>query len=263
MSVRRRLSEKPAVSPRTDVASSGRAGRSRSKYEHYLFVVSALVMTVSVLALLNAYFHFYNASSYSASQVGVSSPYLLAAYLGIFLTIVFSPVPDYLLLPVYGFLSSVGLLNPVVTFLVCLAGAVVPIEYVCGRFAARPLLLKGLSYFRITEQDIKVADDWLVEHGKFSIFISTFIPFFYSVASLAAGTLRMGAAAFLLDSAVGFGVRYAALEYLGYYGIYVFTSSFDYSQRALFSALLILSFVYAAIYLVGTFRPPSRAVSAS
>jgi membrane protein DedA with SNARE-associated domain len=169
-----------------------------------------------------------------------------------FISIVFSPVPDYFLVPAYGYLSLIGLFNPYYTFLVCLVGAVFPVEYVCGRFAARPLLLKVMSVLRISEKNVEAADKWLVEHGLFSIFISTFIPFFYSVISLAAGTLKMKSVAFLVSSAAGFGLRFVFLEGVGYYSIYIFTASFCNSQRTLFSLLLILSSIYAALYLVRT-----------
>jgi membrane protein DedA with SNARE-associated domain len=220
------------------------------KYWHYLFVISILIVLLSVLALLNAYFHLINVSSYNINDKGVSSPFLLVGYLGMFINLAISPVPDYFLVPAYGFLSSIGLFNPYYTFLVCLLGALFPIEYACGRLAARPLLLKALSVLRISEKNIEMADKWLLEHGKFSIFISTFIPFFYSVTSLAAGTLKMNSVAFFLSSSAGFGLRFVFLECVGYFSIYIFTASFDYSQRTLFSLLLILSSIYAAFYLL-------------
>jgi membrane protein DedA with SNARE-associated domain len=220
------------------------------KYWHYLFVISILIISLSVLAHLNAYFHLINVSSYNINKEDVSSPFSLAGYLGMFISMAFSPLPDYFLVPAYGYLSLIGLFNPYCTFLVCLVAAVLPIEYVCGRLAARPLVLKIMSFLRISEKSIETADKWLVEHGKFSIFIATFIPFFYSAISVAAGTLKMKSVAFLLSSAVGFGLRFVFLEGVGYYSIYIFTASFDYSQRTLFSLLLILSSVYATLYLV-------------
>jgi membrane protein DedA with SNARE-associated domain len=222
------------------------------KYWHYLFVISILIISLSFLALLNAYFHLINVSSYNINQESVSSPFLLAGYVSMFISVAILPVPDYFLVPAYGYLSSIGMFNPYLTFLVCLVGALFPIEYACGRLVAKPLLLKVLSLFRISEKNIETADEWLVEHGRFSIFISTFIPFFYTVASLAAGTLKMNVVEFFLASSAGFGLRFAFLECVGYYSIYVFTASFDYSQRTLFSLLLILSSVYAALYLVRT-----------
>jgi membrane protein DedA with SNARE-associated domain len=208
---------------------------------------------LSALALLNAYFGFANISSYDINQEGWS-PFSLAGYLGMFISIAFLPIPDYFLLPSYGSLSSLGVFDPYTTFLVCLIAAILPIEYLPGRFAGRPLLLKGLSYFGISEKTLESAEKWLVEHGKFSIFISTFIPFFYTVTSLAAGVLKMNAVKFLLATAAGFGLRYAFLEFIGYNSIFIFTASFDYSQRALIALLLILSSLYVALYLLGNLR---------
>ena len=128
-----------------------------------------------------------------------------------------------------------------------------------GRLAARPLLLKGpvlrSAFLRRTSK--WQIDGW-PNHGKFSIFISTFIPFFYSVTSLAAGTLKMNAGRFFLASTAGFGLRFIFLEYIGYFGIYIFTASFDYSQRTLFSSAPDSVFVYAVLYLVGTLRSTHR-----
>jgi membrane protein DedA with SNARE-associated domain len=223
------------------------------RFRHNFFVISLLLIILCVFAFLNAYLNFLNISSYSIDQQ-VLSPFLLAGYLGMFITVAFLPIPDYLLLPAYGSLSSLGVFDPYATFLVCLAAAVLPVQYLPGRFAGRPLLLKGVAYFGISERSIESAEKWLVEHGKFSIFISTFIPYFYTVTSLAAGVFKMNAGKFLLASAAGFGLRYAFLEFIGYNGIYIFTASFDYSQRALIVLLLILSSLYALYYLLGDVR---------
>jgi membrane protein DedA with SNARE-associated domain len=215
------------------------------KYWHYALVGSVLVLSVSALALVNAYLHLYSTPSYS----GISPALLVAGYTSMFLAIFASPIPDYFLVPIYGYLSSIGLFNPVATFLICMVASVLPIPYLAGRLAGRPLLLRGLSYFHIREKDVKAADDWLIEHGPFSIFISTFIPFFYTVASLGAGTLKMNALRFMVLSVAGFGIRFAFLMYIGYSSIEIFTSTFDYSQRALFLLLLAASASYVVGYM--------------
>ena len=215
------------------------------KHWHYLFVASGLAISVSFLALLNAYLDLYNVSSYS----GIPSSLLVAGYLGMFLAMFASPIPDYLLVPIYGYLSSIGVFNPFVTFSICMVAAVIPIPFFAGKFAGRALLLKGLSYFRVSEKDIRTADDWLLEHGRFSIFTSTFIPFFYTIASLAAGTLKMKTGSFMLLSIAGFGIRYAFLEYVGYSSIGLFTATFDYSLRDVFFLILIVSSIYLVVYV--------------
>lgn len=227
------------------------------KYWHYIFIVALLAVLLSALALANAYLHLIVISPYATKQSDNSSSLVLPGYVGMFLSLALSPVPDYFLVPAYGYLSTIGVFNPYYTFLVCLLGALLPIEYLCGRFAARPLLLKALSFMRISPDRLQTTDKWLMEHGKFSIFISTFIPFFYSVASIAAGTLKMNAAEFFLSSTAGFALRFIFLEAAGFYGIYIFTASFDYEQRDLFILLLLLSSVYVAVHLLRVWKKPS------
>ena len=235
---------------KTVLGFKGGTNERPDKNWHYLFVISILTMFLSVLVLLNAYFHFVTISPYNVNHSNLATTLLLSGYFAMFINIALSPVPDYFLVPLYGFLSSIGIFNPYTTFLVCLAGALLPIEFACGRLAARPLLLKVMSYSRISETDLEEAEKWIAAHGRFSIFISTFIPFFYSVVSLAAGTLKMSAEEFFGASTVGFALRFIFLEAVGYFSIYIFTASFDYSQRTLFFILLILSSAYIILYFV-------------
>jgi membrane protein DedA with SNARE-associated domain len=232
--------------------SSGSEAEELHRYWHYIFVLSILASVISGLALLNGRYGFIDITSYDVSHTEISSSVLFAGYAGMFFAMAILPIPDYTLVPVYGFLCSIGVFDPFTTFIVCLLAALFPPEYVCGRLAARPLLLKGLRYFGISENDIQVAERWLTNHGQFSIFIATFIPFFYSVASLAAGTLKMRVARFFLDSAAGFGLRYAFLEYVGYTSVYVFSASFDNSHAAVFAGVLVACSTYVAVHLVRT-----------
>jgi membrane protein DedA with SNARE-associated domain len=205
---------------------------------------------LSVLGLLNGYYRFVTVTPYSVNTNDTSSMLVLPGYLGMFVTIVFSPMPDYFVVPLCGLLCSLGFFNPYLTFLACLLGALVPIEFLCGRLAARPVLLKIMSVLHISVSRLDAADKWIVDHGKFSIFIATFIPFFYSVVSLAAGTLKMSVTEYMLSSTAGFGLRFIFLEAIGYYSIYVFNASFDNAQRNVFLALLIVSSAYAVFHTV-------------
>jgi membrane protein DedA with SNARE-associated domain len=245
---------------RTLAGPGERSGRLR-KLRYYLFITSIVVAFLAALALLNAYLQFLDLPSYDMGQGGISSEILLAGYVGMFLIIMLSPVPDYFTVPAYGSLAALGVFDPFLTFLVCLAGAIVPVTYLPGRYAARPLLLKGVAYFGISEKALTTSERWLEEHGRFSIFIATFIPFFYSVAGMAAGMLKMSFGKFMLASAAGYGLRFVVLEFVGYSSIEVFTASFDYSQRYLIMVVLVLAVLYAVVFLVrsrGSMRWGSR-----
>lgn len=235
------------------LASRGEIDGPARRLGSYLFIVSLIVIILASLALLNAYYHFVNISSYNIEPSGRSS-ILFASYAGMFISIALSPIPDYFLMLAYGSLSSIGIFDPYITFLVCLIAAVLPIEYLAGRLAGRPLMFKVVSYSGFSEKGIKTAEGWLEEHGGFAIFIATFVPFFYSVVALVAGTLKMNMVKFLMASTAGFGLRFATLELIGYEGIFIFTASFAYSQRYLIALILVLSSLYAVLYLIGRKR---------
>lgn len=121
------------------------------------------------------------------------------------------------------------------------------IEYIGGRFAGRPILLRALSYFNIKEKDIESADRWLTRHGPFSIFISTFVPYFRNVASLAAGVLGMNAGYYTITSLAGYSIRAVLLLYFGYLGMDSPTPSFDYSHRLLLTVAVSTALLIAAL----------------
>ena len=217
------------------------------KYWHYGLTIAVILAILSLIALLNGYYHFYSLRSYHEEKISIPLGDMLAGYLGIFLSILILPIPDYVLLPFYGYLSSIGLFNFFLVLVSCLAGAVAPIEFLLGYYAGSRLLRKILDHLKIPVDRLDIATDWVISHGNFSVFLSTFVPFFYSAASFSAGTLRMKFSSFMIVSTLGFFLRYVGLELIGYYSILVFTPEYDYRYRYVFTAVLIssLSFVIA------------------
>jgi membrane protein DedA with SNARE-associated domain len=222
-----------------------------SKYWHYYLVVSVLTLSMSITLLMNGFLHFLNLSSGYTDEKAIFRPFSVFGYGGIALAVMFFPLPDYIIVPFFAYLSSVGEFNVwdiygvSVLSMVFLMSAI----YAAGRLATRPIVLKILSYFRLKEEDIEAADKWVMKHGTFSIFIATFIPYFKTVTSLAAGTLKMNYLSFLISNIAGFGIRFLFLVYIGYYSIFVLTPQLDYSLRWLFLLLILVSAGYIGSYL--------------
>lgn len=233
----------------SEVTQGSHAGRKMHKKWHYALIISVGIFAITVTAILNGYLRFINISSYSYGGSSLPLAHLLGGYIGIFVLRLL-PIPDFITLPLIGYLSSVGIFNPEIAFLAALAGAVVPFEYFAGRYAARPLLLKSIRWAGVKEENVKIAEDWIFSHGPFSIFVSTFIPYFYSAVALAAGMLRMKFVPYFLSTVAGFGIRYALLEAVGYYGIYVLTPEYDYTHRTALFAILLISLVIISIYII-------------
>ncbi|MDG7052153.1 MAG: VTT domain-containing protein, partial [Nitrososphaerota archaeon] len=131
------------------------------------------------------------------------------------------------------------------------------IRYFGRRFGGWALILKALSYGAINENDIEVADRWLARHGPFSIFMSTFVPYFRNVTSLAAGTLKMNAGYYAISNLVGYFLRALFLLYLGYTGLDVLTPSFDYRYRLplLFTAVFMALMIAMTALMMYEIRP--------
>ncbi len=221
------------------------------KYSHNIFVIATIGLIISVLGLTNGYLHYLNYANYYSDEIRIFGPFYYMGYLGIFIVVAFAPLPDYLILPFYGYLSSLGDFNIYIAFLVSVLSMLflTGIEYAGGRLAGRLLLLKVLSYFGIKEKDISAADDWITNHGMFSIFIATFIPYFKNVTSLAAGTLKMRAPDFFMANFAGFSLRFSALMYVGYASVNVFRPSFDVRFRGLLYLIGIFSIAYILLYI--------------
>ncbi|WP_297217083.1 DedA family protein [Thermoplasma sp.] len=247
------LKEKVVVSARSLILKVNPTGdQELGKYAYYGFIFSLLILFASVVALTNAYIHYVNISSYYSYERKILSPFSLTGYEGMFFVVAFAPLPDYLIIPFYGYLSSIGEFNIFAAFFVSVLAMLfeMGIEYAGGRLAGRAILLKALSYFKITERDLEAADKWIQDHGPFSIFVATFIPYFKNVTSLAAGTLKMNAPWFFLSNFAGFAIRFGLLIYIGYSGIYVLTPSFDYEHRLAIAILGVISLLYLIAYLI-------------
>lgn len=240
-----------------EIANSNPIEMRMHKSWHYTLITAVGILAVSVTGILNGYLNFVNISSYSHVDVSIPFPHLLGGYIGIFI-IRLLPIPDFITLPLIGYLSSVGIFNPGIALLAALAGAVVPFEYFAGRYAARPVLLKSIRLAGVKEENIKIAEDWIISHGTFSIFISTFIPYFYSAVALAAGMLKMKFIPYFLSTVAGFGIRYALLEAAGYYGVYILTPEYDYTHRRVLFVILSISLATIAIYIIRSIRYLNR-----
>ncbi len=214
-----------------------------SEYFYYIATIAIIGIVISTIGITNSYFHYLNYENYYSSEVKVFSPFYYLGYLGIFIIIAFAPPPDYLIVPFYGYLAALSYFNVYLVFIVSVIAMMflIAIEYFGGRFAGRPLLLRVLSHVDITEKDISVADDWISNHGIFSIFVATFVPYFKNVTSLAAGTLKMNSAKFFATNAAGFSLRFSILLYIGYEGINVFLPSFDVQFRPVLYLIAISS----------------------
>ncbi|MCW6169176.1 MAG: DedA family protein [Thermoplasmatales archaeon] len=185
----------------------------------YIQILLIIAIILSSISIANGFLHFINPNiNLRNLSFGVFEPVYLLGYLGMFILVAFAPLPDYIIVPFYGYLAFAGIFNVYATLFVSVGAMLFlsVIEYFAGRYAGRALLLKGLSAFKIHEEDLMLADLWIEKHGTFSIFLSTFVPYIKTVIALAAGTLKMNFTKFLISNFLGYFIRFVVLLYIGY-----------------------------------------------
>ncbi|WP_449462865.1 hypothetical protein PQ610_01550 [Tardisphaera miroshnichenkoae] len=94
-------------------------------------------------------------------------PIRRTSYLTMLLVLNFLPISDSILIPFYAYLSSLGDFSPLIALMVIIMGSIMllaKLEYFARLYPARSLLLSMLSGFKITEKDLKAADNLLEIH---------------------------------------------------------------------------------------------------
>jgi membrane protein DedA with SNARE-associated domain len=91
------------------------------------------------------------------------------------------------------------------------------IGYWVGRWGGRPLLERWKNFFRVSDDDIMAAEDFLQRHGSVAIFAARFIAGMRIVAGPLAGVLRMEWKRFLLANTAGAAVWVTVIACVGYF----------------------------------------------
>jgi membrane protein DedA with SNARE-associated domain len=89
--------------------------------------------------------------------------------------------------------------------------------YWIGRWGGRPLLERWKGFFRVSDDDIKAAEDFLRRHGSAAIFVARFIAGMRIIAGPLAGVLRMEWKRFLVANAAGAAVWVTVIACVGYF----------------------------------------------
>jgi len=129
------------------------------------------------------------------------------------------PVPSEVVLPVAGYLASVGRLGLVAVTLAATAGSVAGalLLYGLGARLGRARLLRLADRLPLVEpRDLERAEAWFTRHGRSAVLIGRMVPVVRSFVSLPAGVERMPLPAFLAYTAAGSLAYNAVLVGLGY-----------------------------------------------
>lgn len=119
---------------------------------------------------------------------------------------IFPPIPSEVVLPLAGFLASLGSMNIVLALIAATLGAYLGalILYALGAKLGLDRSVRLLSKLPLVDaEDFEKSAEWFSRHGRSSVFFGRLIPGVRSLVSLPAGATRMPIWQFSLFTALG------------------------------------------------------------
>ena len=171
-------------------------------------------------------------------------------YLGIFIMMflesTFFPFPSEVAMIPAGILASKAEMNLAVAIFVGTSGSLFGalFNYFLARKYGRVGVLKFGKYFLFNEEKLAKMENFFLEHGSFSTFISRLIPGVRQLVSLPAGLSCMNLGKFSLYTTLGAGLWVTVLALFGYF----IGENDEYLHQIVLGTLLLLVFV-SAIYV--------------
>jgi membrane protein DedA with SNARE-associated domain len=146
-----------------------------------------------------------------------------SGYAGVFgLMIIASaavPIPSEVILPVAGYLVSIGQLNFWLVVALAAVGSVIGtlIAYSIGYFLGRGAILRYGRYIRMNEGHLKTAENWFAKYGNVTVLFCQFVPLVRTLVPFPAGIAEMKLWKFVGFSLIGILIWDTVLVYIGYY----------------------------------------------
>jgi membrane protein DedA with SNARE-associated domain len=146
-----------------------------------------------------------------------------SGYAGVFgLMIVASaavPIPSEVILPVAGYLVSIGQLSFWVVVALAATGSLIGtlIAYSIGYFLGRAAILRYGRYIRMNEGHLNTAEKWFARYGSVTVLFCQFVPLIRTLVPFPAGIAEMKLWKFVVFSLVGIVIWDTLLVYIGYY----------------------------------------------
>lgn len=176
-----------------------------------------------------------------------------AGYPGIFLAMfiegIFTPLPSELIMPLAGYLASIGEFNIVLVIMVGSLGAVCgsSIAYLIGRRLGRPFLDRYGRYLGFGADSMGRAELWFAKWGNYGILIGHSLPGIRSIISFPAGIAKMDFKRFALFTFAGAMIWNTVLAVGGYLlgEMYIsFAESLDGWDVVIIAAVAVIFLTY-------------------
>ncbi len=175
------------------------------------------------------------------------------------------PLPSELVLPLAGWMVSLGIFNFVPAVIAATIGGTLGsiLANWVGALGGRPLLMRYGRYVLISPHEIEIAERWFARYGEATAFFSRLLPVVRTFISLPAGISRMSFPRFVLYTFLGSLPWSAVLVYVGmllqsnWETVRAFLAPFDY-VIVLVVVAAIAYFIYRRVNSLRASRTPEK-----
>ncbi len=177
-------------------------------------------------------------------------------YLEIFLLMIVEsigfPVPSEIILPLAGYYSSQGIINPEYVIIISTLGSIIGsiIDYFLAFKLGIPFLHKYGKIFGLSLGRLNKLNLWFSRYGTFSVFIFRFIPEFRALISFPAGIASMQIAKFLISTFLGNIIWDSILVFIGF----AFPSTWELIINIAYRYLIYMTILLAFGIILYMFR---------
>ncbi|MEL9970740.1 MAG: DedA family protein [Metallosphaera sp.] len=153
------------------------------------------------------------------------------------------PIPSEIVMPLVGYYSTKGFLDPYAGIAVGTLGSLVGslIDYYIALKLGLPFLERYGKIFKLTPDKLESLSRWFERYGIQSVFLFRFVPAFRALISFPAGLSKMRLPLFILATFFGHLIWDSVLVYIGIY----FSSTWESIINILDHYLYIISAIVA------------------
>ncbi|BCS91760.1 MAG: DedA family protein [Metallosphaera javensis (ex Sakai et al. 2022)] len=129
------------------------------------------------------------------------------------------PIPSEIVMPLVGYYSTKGLLDPYLGIVIGTVGSLVGslIDYYIALELGVPFLHRYGKFFKLTPDKLDALSRWFAKYGTQSVFLFRFVPAFRALISFPAGLSKMRLPLFIVATFAGHLIWDTVLVYIGIY----------------------------------------------
>ncbi|EHP68629.1 MAG: DedA family protein [Metallosphaera yellowstonensis] len=162
------------------------------------------------------------------------------------------PIPSEVVMPLVGYYSTKGLIDPLVGLLVGTVGSLIGsiIDYMVALKLGVPFLRKYGWAFKLNDEKLDALNKWFSKYGLQSVFLFRFVPVFRALISFPAGLSRMNVSLFIIATFLGHLIWDSALVYIGIRFASTWETLIALIDQYLYIVAVVISIVIVAYILI-------------